>query len=218
MLSPSKAVLTSPPQVQAVTIAGRPQVQATASCPPQGQAAVGSSRDSTSNDAATFGTDLERQWHIETKDLQQFLATIKCALKRRKEGEAVSRSNTIESQAALVLASVENDLIAVKKAADAAELDIRTRLRGHKPHKVTSMDVESKEGSDNSDVGPLLCAEVLPETTPVDHHPSQDPEEFRKMIIMAAHDAALFRETARIIRRKARELCERRIRSNASSR
>jgi hypothetical protein len=145
-------------------------------------------------------------------------------------GNGPAIDEAMERQARQVLEVLEQDLAAVKKAAEQTELDMRTFLRTVKPHKLSVLSslslqpVARETSASPSQV--LLCRETWP-PTPSKHVKigstaaalsSQPPmrilpgsDEYRNAIVSAARDAAIFRETARIIRRKARELCARRI-------
>jgi hypothetical protein len=70
----------------------------------------------------------------------------------------------------------------------------------------------------------LLCHEMLPAQSsrkspalmpPTPYRFLPGSVEYRAAVISAARDVAIFREAARIIRRKARELCSRRISASA---
>jgi hypothetical protein len=63
------------------------------------------------------------------------------------------------------------------------------------------------DDSADDDVAELKCDETL--TLPEETRP-MDPA-LKELTILAAQETALIREAARVIRRKARELCERRI-------
>ena len=126
---------------------------------------------------------------------------------------------SVDAQASMVLASVVQDMVAVDRVARAAELDMMTRLgtrrfpRGHNVRGEAAHSMEGQaaasEKATTAVADPLLCSETLPDEIQTGNVPNHD--EMRKALISAARDAAIFRETARILRRKARELCDRRI-------
>jgi hypothetical protein len=153
--------------------------------------------------------------------------------------EAAKPERPLDRQAQQFLAVLEQDVAAVRNAASLAELNVQTYLEelggpsprvSHSRAKSQSslLPQSNEEGSSQSaeyqkllsdeqlsyelrhNTGPNLKNEGSGEAA---GSPDVSGDEYKRLLTSAARDAAIFRETARIIRRKARELCERRIAS-----
>lgn len=203
------------------------------------------------------GTDVDRNWHMETQELQRFLSAVKRCIHRRSStvvaaspsaqsrsvaaGGAASGSVPIEAtkvekpldrQAQQFLDVLEKDVAAVSKAAFLAEQNVKTYLEEHcRPSPRRSSHLErAPSQSDEKESLQAAVQVVLSQELLCEERLSQDqrsaesntkeggagdttksPDEYQELLVSTAREAAIFRETARIIRRKARELCERRI-------
>jgi len=164
-------------------------------------------------------TDLIRAWETEAADLKQFFTIIRQRITQRQSGESQislppsATGSRMFSQALAVLDSAEGDVTSVKRVVEEAEVDIMTRLyypsqRRQLAKLVDGPDVLGESQGDD----PFRCNERLPPEIPEATAPARKSDEYREAVIRAAQDTALLRETARILRRKARELCERRAR------
>jgi hypothetical protein len=153
--------------------------------------------------------------------------------------EAVKPERPLDRQAQQFLAVLEQDVAAVSNAAYLAEVNVQkylaerggssprqSRYRGKSPSTL-SLQSDEKGSSQDSAYQELLCQERLGHERRRDNgsneknddagdaakSPDAMAAEHQRMLLSTAREAAIFRETARIIRRKARELCERRITS-----
>jgi hypothetical protein len=156
------------------------------------------------------GTELEAKWNEDTGEVREFFRIMRKQIDSRKVGDTneSSEEEAAENRVRSVLEVVEDDLKNAEKVVEAAELDILTRLQ-EKKRKPSYSNLEPMEDDDsaNDDVAELKCDETLTvseETRPPD-------PALKELTILAAQETALIREAARVIRRKARELCERRI-------
>jgi hypothetical protein len=161
----------------------------------------------TMDTEAKGGTDLERKWSKETNIVTGLFQEMRREVSGKTEKLDKHDPRVIE-QAATIIHSVQEEMRHVKTVVAAAELEIRTRLsnkRSSKPHQV----LEEEEEDESDEGANLKSDETLPPFQQEDQlPPPADSEEYQNMIILGAQDTALLREAARIIRRKARELCE----------
>lgn len=133
--------------------------------------------------------------------------------------EVDAYESPVAKRARTILGSVQEDIRNVKKVVEAAELEAMTHLREHRKAKRPVFlqgddrigDSDEDEDLFDSDDMLLRCEETLPAVKSKDALPAPDSEDYRQMIILAWQETALLRETARIINRKARELCEKRM-------
>lgn len=166
-------------------------------------------------------TELEQKWNAEGKDLDKFFALIGEKFRRRNEDDAEDEgpNERIQAYAASVLDEVEDDLRQIKTVVDAAGVDIKTRLFEEKSKRrsfaggVADSASDASSHSGNNDEGTLFCNENLPDV-PEERTVLPDPEKLKEFLVVAAQDTALLRETAKIIRRKAREMCARRTQAS----
>jgi hypothetical protein len=156
------------------------------------------------------GTELEADWYEDTGEVREFFRIMRKQIDSRKvgDGDEFSEEEATETRVRSVLEVVEDDIKNAEKVVEAAELDILTRLHEQK-RKPSQSNLEPMEDDDSADddVAELKCDETLmlsEETRPMD-------PALKELTILAAQETALIREAARVIRRKARELCERRI-------
>jgi len=158
-------------------------------------------------------TELDKMWREETNKVARFFGTMRCEYDRRLNHEGPQQLLGLLDQEALhTLKSVEEDMKTVQNVVDAAELDVRTRLRGGRRGGASSVGTGRRVQTDplsNEEESHLLCDEEIPTWQPN----KLEGEKLKELTILAAQDAALLRETARIVRRKTRELCEKRSRS-----
>jgi hypothetical protein len=173
---------------------------------------LGARQDISKKRKMAEGTELEADWHEDTGEVREFFRIMRKQIDSRKVGDTVtdefSEEEAAETRVRSVLAVVEDDLKNAEKVVEAAELDILTRLHEQK-RKPSQSNLEPMEDDDSADddVAELKCDETLTlseETRPID-------PALKELTILAAQETALIREAARVIRRKARELCERRI-------
>jgi hypothetical protein len=171
---------------------------------------VGARRKDLSMENAV-GTELETAWAKETGEVRDFFSFMREKIETRKQDEIeehiLQKDDPAEKRALSVLESVEEDVKNADRLIEAAELDILTRLRERK-RRSSFQDAELMSDEDsNEELADLKCSEeiMLPKTDRL------NKPALKELTILAAQDTALLRETARIIRRKARELCEQRM-------
>ena len=171
---------------------------------------LGAKHDVSKKRKMTEGTELEADWNEDTGEVREFFRIMRKQIESRKVGDTdkFSEEEDAESRVRFVLEVVEDDMKNAEKVVEAAELDILTRLHEQK-RKSSQSNLEPTEDDDSADddVAELKCDETLAlpeETRPMD-------PALKELTILAAQETALIREAARVIRRKARELCERRI-------
>jgi hypothetical protein len=172
---------------------------------------LGARQDVSKKRKMAEGTELEANWNEDTGEVREFFRIMRKQIDNRKVGdtdELFSEEEAAENRVRSVLEVVEDDIKNAEKVVEAAELDILTRLHEQKK-KSSQSNLEPMEDDDSADddVAELKCDEKLTlseETRPID-------PALKELTILAAQETALIREAARVIRRKARELCERRI-------
>jgi hypothetical protein len=171
---------------------------------------LGAKHDVSKKRKMKEGTELEADWNEDTGDVREFFRIMRKQIDNRTVGDTdeFSEEEATEARVRSVLEVVEDDIKNAEKVVEAAELDILTRLHEHK-RKPSQSNLEPMEDDDSADddVAGLKCDETLTlseETRPID-------PALKELTILAAQETALIREAARVIRRKARELCERRI-------
>jgi hypothetical protein len=152
--------------------------------------------------------EVEAKWLYETKRVASFFTVMRSLL----DGKKLSKANFETGRAVnKVLESVQEDMQGCRKVVDVAKLDIMARLREPKtwyPRGRLALDREDE------DPHGLLCTEKMP---PAEGKKEMSEEDLKEYTILAAQDAALLQEAARVIRRKARELCERRMEKKKTS-
>jgi len=148
-------------------------------------------------------TELEDKWNEQTTYVRTFFSTIRQELQGRESETSGPFEDSVARMARQVYSSVREDLQNVEKVVEAAELDVLTRWRLEKQPETNRCQDNGHEDAPSE----LACDEELPE----EEEPDIPNETLKELTVLAAQDAALLRETARIIRRKARELCQRRM-------
>jgi Tesmin/TSO1-like CXC domain, cysteine-rich domain len=197
--------------------------------------------DALTNKRRVGETDLEYRWREETEHMESFFGVLKRVLQEKKVSQQRSqefkvvhellqnpadikksssprRNNphgTMEDSAKEVLEITISDLQDVAKVVELAEVDIMTRMRTEKyPSRRSHDSVTSVSSSRADELGAptvedsLLCLESLSDSATTQTH---SDAALKELTILAAQDTAILRETARILRRRARELCENRL-------
>jgi hypothetical protein len=169
----------------------------------------------------------DADWDMASKKLNQFHGCLNDLVelktknlvesKTKKSGDEkveehgashVTRAMGKSSGADIFLEEAEEDMRRIKDAANAAKIDIMTRIFQQKKKKRSRKEASPlKEYSPgDGDELALFCTEKIQESTSEEVAPSYDREELNTLIMRAAQDASVLQETARIIRRRAREL------------
>lgn len=166
-------------------------------------------------------TDLELQWDEKTKTMQHFWNTARQQIGIEPAPLSSSRSCTkvastvdddadVKQESRELLQTVYEDMQSIRDVVDAAEMHTLMQIRATKKRR-RGMGSAVPDKAPLDDTDPLTCHECLPEPEqPV----ALDDDTLKELTLLAAQDAAMMQETARIIRRMARELCERRVRTD----
>lgn len=167
-----------------------------------------------SKSQANKQAQLEQKWSFETEDVIGTFEAMKHELLERKrdagliDGDIALSLSREYSYYDLVgsslLASVELDLVDVKEAMKEAEKRARTMLAVERREEWSRVDTHASGIGDNGE------AERRPAKTSKIGDPERD-----SATIHAAQDAALMRELARIIRKRALEMSEARMSKNS---
>ena len=183
----------------------------------------------------TGPTELEVFWQDQTKRLDVVFDFVRkeitspASSKKLAPPPALS-SHAIFSESKKVaerfVPQLKDDVEGLKAVAAAAKGDILARYFQESRLKrvgAGSLGVACRYGTvDDGTVNRLGCNEELPKLSvrsqePIDEStgnnssPAQQEATLRELTIFAAQDTAILQETARIIRKTARELCERRV-------
>jgi hypothetical protein len=119
---------------------------------------------------------------------------------------------TTATKAVAALRSIEDDIKDIKKSVDAAKIHIMNRYCRKRMHVEY---LAGEEGYSNEDEN--FVTHLAPEKLELERASAEpslnaaEESELKELTILAAQDTALFQELSRIIRRKARALCEARI-------
>jgi hypothetical protein len=164
------------------------------------------------------GTELERQWSEECNKLQSFFAQIHDLAETQLASEDISVIPEESTEATTMYKTAIADFEAVKNVMDAAKLDMMTvfyeqkklgkyhyQNNAKKAPDALLVNLERDEDAD-ADVKQLRCDEDMPIFPEAATKPPEDSDALQQLLIRTAQDTALMKETARIIRRKAREL------------
>jgi len=173
-------------------------------------------------------TDCEVFWEDQTNLLNRVfeLARNEVAPSTRAQAAAAAASSgttenrphppTSEKMVQTLVPTLKEDIDGLKAVATAAKGDLMARFFTENRLKVVgagATGVACRYGAPGEEVAERLeCPEELPPLVqPTGSKTVSEEARLRELTIFAAQDTAILQETARIIRKTARELCERRI-------
>lgn len=157
-------------------------------------------------------TELKMKWETDMNHMREVFGTVRETMTRRNEGEepvALDPADIKQKQAMSILSTVEEELGSVARAADVARLDVITLLIEEREDLRWRRKRNDERPTDGKVDKVLGCREVLEEdqsSAPI----TSDSKDYQESVVRVAQEAAILWEAARLIRRKARELCQRR--------
>lgn len=168
-------------------------------------------------------TQLETFWNRETQKASVYFQAMNATMDDSQRPWSWFPFEDTQKQAAANFTSVKDDMEGISTVIAAAKIDTMARFyqgnrlkRGYFAAAVDGVVgpvVKKRCGrgrQDDVSSQVLICDELLAPETGIDLVVANNAQ-FKELTLAAAQDAALLQETARIIRRMARELCERRI-------
>lgn len=168
-------------------------------------------------------TQLQTFWNVETQTASVYFQAIRAKLDGSQKPWSWFPYEKTQQQAVANFSAIKDDIESIKTVVVAAKIDIMARFyqenrlkRGYFAEAVdpetAGAEVKRSYGCDLQDDEAsrlLQCDEQLASNE--QNLPVANDTNFKDLTILAAQDTALLQETARIIRRMARQLCERRI-------
>lgn len=171
-------------------------------------------------DAPPEGTEKERDWAKERRDLESFFHQVKILAEADsgdREDNATTTEIPVETQE--VYKTILDDMDVVRSVVEAAKLNIMTVLYEQRKtskylcrsgaKRVADVEFESDrpevEQATSEEIA-LRSDELLPPLTASQDDLPADPDASRQLLVRMVQETAMKRELARIIRRKAREI------------
>lgn len=198
----------------------------------------------TTKGSGLFGSrpsELEEAWDKETAKVTTFFAQMRRQLDAKGQGSGRTRdqhhqgqhsssaNGTSASNPANVLKAVQEDVKALRNVAQTAIVETLTQVnrdarrdarwwQGKRAAVVAKLDGEDRKRAGDE----LWCDEDFDEAVETNRKVSNaeetmDAQRLRDLVVRAAVDTALLRETARIVRSKARELARKRMKTSAEA-
>lgn len=176
-------------------------------------------------------TEREAFWQGETQKVAVYFQAMRTRMDPSKKPYSWFPFEETKEQAEANFRLVKDDIQSIKTVVAAAKIDIMARFyqenrlkRGQVlevDHEVVVPEIHGNFGhshQDDESYRLLKCDEQLESTQQQQkqHVPENNDSTLKALTIIASQDTALLQETSRIIRRMARELCERRMRKTKS--
>jgi hypothetical protein len=186
-------------------------------------------------------SELEEAWDKETAKVTTFFAQMRRQLDAKSQGSNRSRdqhhqaqhsssaNGTGASNPANLLKAFQEDVKALHNVAQTAQIEAHVSLRDESRRDARwwqgkrAAVVAKLDGKDRKRAGDeLWCDEDFDEAVETTRKAStgeeaMDVQRLRDLVVRAAVDTALLRETARIVRSKARELARKRMKTSVEA-
>jgi hypothetical protein len=169
-------------------------------------------------------TQLETFWNNETQNVLAYFESMRRTL-NAKPTRNMLIGDTVQQAATHDLASVKKDMSELASILEASKVDTMARffaerrlssLYGYYYGEATDLDQETPDATAKllgDSAKELICQEHLDASN--SSSLISDDTKLKKLTILAAQDTALLQETTQILRRQARELCEKRMSSSS---
>jgi Tesmin/TSO1-like CXC domain, cysteine-rich domain len=186
-------------------------------------------------------SELEEAWDKETTKVTTFFAQMRRQLDAKSQGSSRTRDQhhqaqhafsvygTSASNPAILLKALQEDVKALHNVAQTAQIEAHVSLRDESRRDARwwqgkrAAVVAKLDGKDRKRAGDeLWCDEDFDEAVETAPKVSTGEEtmnvqRLRDLVVRAAVDTALLRETARIVRSKARELARKRMKTSVET-